>query len=138
MTILFQTYSPKYPNTVILAPNLIFSLFCTIFCISANSRMLIPNIAIVFSNFQSKILKRTILVSNLRISIFTRNFFKLTTQNYTTNTFLAPKLKLFVLHDLPFCKSEGTHSKYDFFFKDFSLKISRKEHFCPKFKDVHL
>ena len=42
--------------------------------------------------------------------------------------FLVPKLNLVVLHDLPFRKFEGAHSKYKHFFKDFGLKISRKEH----------
>ena len=58
----------------------------------------------------------TFLVSNLKIFIFARNFFKLTTLNYTNKAFLVPKLKLFVLHDLPFQKIEGADFKYKNFF----------------------
>ena len=43
--------------------------------------------------------------------VFAQNF-KLTTQNYTNKAFLVPKLKLFVLYDLPFHKFEGADSKY--------------------------
>ena len=68
-----------------------------------------------------KIPKRTFLISNLRIFIFARNFFKLSTQNYTNKAFLVPKLKMNVL--IPIIRN---------FFKDFSLKISRKEHFFPE------
>ena len=71
----------------------------------------------------------TFLVLNLRIFIFARNFFKLATQNYTNKAFLVPKLKLFVLHELSFQKSQGTDSNYKNFVKDFSLKILRKENF---------
>ena len=56
--------------------------------------------------------KRTFLVSKLRIFIFARNGFQLTTQSYGNKAFLVPKLKLFVLNDLPFHKLEGAHSKY--------------------------
>ena len=76
--------------------------------------------------------KRTFLVSNLRIFIFAQNFFKLSTQNYTNKAFLVPKLKLFVMHDLPFHKSEGTDFNYNNFFKDFSLKILRKNYFLSQ------
>ena len=41
MTILFQTYSLKDPNK---------TYFVRIFCVSANFRVLIRNIRIVFSN----------------------------------------------------------------------------------------
>ena len=59
-----------------------------------------------------------ILVLNLRIFIFAWNFFRLTTQNYTNKAFLVPKLKRFVLYDLPFHKFEGADSKYNnFIFK---------------------
>ena len=85
-----------------------------------------------------KIPKRTFLISNLRILIFARNFFKLSTQNYTNKAILVPKLKPFVSHELPLHKSEGTDSNHKNLFKDFSLKISRKEHFCPKFIDFDL
>ena len=71
----------------------------------------------------------TFLVSNSRIFIFARNFFKLSTENYTSKAFLVPKLKLFVLHELSFQKSQGTDSNYKNFVKDFSLKILGKEHF---------
>ena len=53
MTILFQTYSLKYSKKAFLVRKLLF-LFCTIFCISAKFRVLIPNITIVFPNPQSK------------------------------------------------------------------------------------
>ena len=46
---------------------------------------------------------------------------------YTNKVFWGPKLKLFVLHDLSFQKSEGTDSNYEKFLKDFSPRISRKE-----------
>ena len=82
--------------------------------------------------------KRTFLVSNLRIFIFAQNVFKLSAQNYTNKAFLVPKLKLFVMHDLPFHKFKGTDFNYKNFFKNVSLKISRKNDFCPKFKDFYL
>ena len=59
-----------------------------------------------------KISKRTCLVSNSRIFIFARKFFKLSNKNYTNKAFLVPKLKLFVLRDSPFHKPEGTDSNY--------------------------
>ena len=95
--------------------------------------MLIPNTTIVFfSTFSLKIPKRTIFSSNLRAFIFAGIFLKLTIQNYTNKAFLVPKLKLLVLHDLPFHKFGVADSKYNFLKKDFSLKILRKEHFlCP-------
>ena len=71
-------------------------------------------------------------MSNLRTFIFAGNFFKLSIQNYTKKAFLIPKSKRFVLHDLPFHKSEDTNSNYKNFFQDFSLKISRKVHFLSQ------
>ena len=85
----------------------LFVCFAQFFFISAYSRVLIPNIAISFSYFHLKIPKRTFLVSNLRIYIFRRNFFKLTTQNYRNKACLVPKSKLFVLHDLYCHKFKG-------------------------------
>ena len=69
-----------------------------------------------FPSFSLKISKRTFLASNWRIFIFSRNVFKLSTQNYANRAFLVPKLKHFVLHDLPFHKFEGTDSRYKNFF----------------------
>ena len=112
-----------------MGPKIVFLLFCTILCISANFRVLISNITIVFSNFSLKIPKRTFLVSNLRIFIFAQNFLKLSIQIYTNKAFLVPKLKLFILQEWPSHKSESTDSNYNNFFKDLSLKLSRKEHF---------
>ena len=106
----FQTNSLKYPNKASVVWKL-FLLFCTIFCISTNFRVLIPNIATIFSPILSlKIPKETFLVSNLRIFIFAQNIRKRSNQNYINKSFLVPKLKLFVLHDLPFHKSEVTDS----------------------------
>ena len=85
-----------------------------------------------FSKLSLKITKRTFLVLNLRIFIFARNFLKLSTQNYTNKAFFVSKLRPFVFHYLPFHKSEGTDSNYKDFFKDFSLKISTKEHFLSQ------
>ena len=93
MTIIFQTYCLNYSNKTFLVRKLFF-LFCTIFYISANFRVLIPNISFFFPILSLQILKRTFLVPNLRIFIFAQNVFKLLTQNYTSNAFLAPKLKL--------------------------------------------
>ena len=45
----------------------------------------------------------------LRTFIFVRIFFKLKTQNYTNKVFLVPKLKLFVLNDLPFHKFDSSN-----------------------------
>ena len=64
-----------------------------------------------FLSFRLKIPKRTFLVSNSRTFIFAWNFFKFTTQNCRNTVFLVPKLELFVLHDFPFHKFEGAHSK---------------------------
>ena len=66
MTILFQTYNPKYPNKAFLVPK---------------SMEVIPNIIVIF-----------VVVA---VVVFLRNF-KLTTQNYTNKAFLVPKLKIFV------------------------------------------
>ena len=66
MTILFQTYNPKYPNKAFLVPK---------------SMEVIPNITVIF-----------VVVA---VVVFLRNF-KLTTQNYTNKAFLVPKLKIFV------------------------------------------
>ena len=120
MTTLFQTYNLKYPNKAILVPNLTFLfLFFLFFFFLLNF--------LHFDKFQGadskyhdrfvpifslKIPKSTFFVSNLRIFIFARNFFKLTTQNYTNKAFFVSKLKLFMLHELPFHKFEGTNSKY--------------------------
>ena len=82
--------------------------------------------------FCLKIPKRTFLVTNLRIFVFARNFFKLTTQNYTNKAFLVPKLKLFVLNDLPFSKFEPSNIRIRnirIFLKDFSLWYRKKEYF---------
>ena len=83
--------------------------------------------------FCLKIPKRTFLVTNLRIFVFARNIFKLTTQNYTNKAFLVPKLKLFVLNDLPFHKFEPSGIRIPnvriFLVYDFSLWYRKKEYF---------
>ena len=118
-TILFQIYSPKYPNEAILVPNLIFSLFCTIFCILANSRMLIPHVTIVFFQFLVlKYPKGHFWSQSYRFFFFARNVFKTVTHIYKNKAFLVPILKLFVLHILPFHKSGVADPKFFcFFFK---------------------
>ena len=127
MTILFQTHGLKYPNKVFLARSFcLFVCFAQFFAVWQILEYRFQISQSFYSILSLKIRNRTFLVSNLRIFIFARNFFKLSTQNYTNKAFLVPKLKLFVLRDLPFHKFEGTDSNYKNFFKDFSLKISRK------------
>ena len=112
MTILFKTYSLKYPTKTFLVRKLFFFCFAQ-FC--AFRQILECRIHISQSFFpilSLKIPKRTILVSNLRGFIFARNFLKLSSQNNTNKAFLVPKLKLFVLHHFPFHKFEGTDSNY--------------------------
>ena len=104
MTILFQTYNLKYANKTVLFQKLIFCYFAQFLQILGCWLQISQSFFLVFS---LKIPKRILLVSNLRIFIFARNFFKLTTQNYTNKAFLVPKLKLFVLHNLFFHKIEG-------------------------------
>ena len=48
--------------------------------------------------------QKDIFGTNLIIFIFAWNIIKFTTQNYTNKAFLIPKLKLFLLDDLPFHK----------------------------------
>ena len=129
---IFQTYSLKYSNKAFLVRNLFlfwFAHFCAfrqiLGCWFQISQLFFPILSL-------KMPKSTFLVSNLRIFIFAQNFFKLSTQKYTNKAFLVPKLKLFVVYGLPFHKSEGTNFTYKNFFKAFSLKISRKEHFLSQ------
>ena len=130
MAIVFQAYSLKYSNKAFLVPKLCFCFsFFTFRQILGCWFQILKSFFLIVS---LKTPKRTFLVSNLRIFIFAQNFFKLSTQNYTNKAFLVPKLKLFVMHDLPFHKSEGTDFNYKNFFKDFSLKISRKNYFLSQ------
>ena len=114
MTILFQTYSLKYPTKAFLVRKVFFFFVCFAqFC--AFRQILGCRIQISQSFFpilSLKIPKRIILVSNLRVFIFAQNFLKLSSQNNTNKAFLVPKLKLFVLHHFPFHKFEGTDSNY--------------------------
>ena len=131
MTIIFQTYSSKYSNKALWVRKwlLFFVQFLTfrqiLGCWFQISQSFFPI-------FSLKVPKRTVLVSNLRIFIFAQNFLKLSTQNYTNKLFLVPKLKLFILQDLLSHKSESTDSNYHNFFKDLSLKLSRKQHFLSQ------
>ena len=49
-------------------------LFCSILGISINSKVLISNITLAFSNFNLKILKKGLFGPNLKIFIFAQNF----------------------------------------------------------------
>ena len=130
MTILSQTYRLKYPNKAFFVRKLFFFfLFCTIFAFMQILGCWFQISWLFFPVLNLKISKRAFLASNIRISIFPRNILKLSTQDYTHKAFLVPKLKLFVSHNLSFLKSEGTYSNYKNLFKDFSLKISWREHF---------
>ena len=118
MTILFQTHGLKYPNKVFLARSFcLFVCFAQFFAVWQILECRFQISQSFYPILSLKIGKRTFLVSNLRIFIFARNFFKLSTQNYTNKAFLVPKLKLFTLHDLPFIKSEDTYSNYKYFLK---------------------
>ena len=130
MKIIFQTYNLKHPNKTFLVRKLLFFVFycLVLFCFAQffAFRQILGcwfQISQSFSIFSLKIPKRIFLVSNLRSFIFARNFYKISTQNYTNKASLVPKMILFVLHDLPFHKSEGTDTKYKNFL------ISRKELF---------
>ena len=116
MAIFSQTYSLKYPNKAFLVRKLFFFV-CTIFCISANFRVLIPNITTVFSNSYSKNTQNDIFGLKFKDFYFFTKLFKLSTQSYTNKAFFFPKLKLFVLHELPFHKSQDTDSNYRNFLK---------------------
>ena len=74
VAILSQTYSLKYPNKAFLVWKLFFFFFGTIFCISANFRVLIPNIRIVFSNSYSKNTQNDIFGLKFKDFYFSRNF----------------------------------------------------------------
>ena len=128
-TKVFQTYCQKYPNKAILVLKFILlSCFAQFFAFRQILGCWFQISQSFFPIFSLKITKRTFLVSSLRIFIFARNLFKLVTQNDRNKAFLVPKLKLFVLHDLSFHKLEGADSNYMNFQKDFSLKMSTKEH----------
>ena len=108
LTIIFQTQSLKYPNKAFLVPNLIFVILHNFlhYCKTQDGDSKHHNL-FFFS----------ILNPKIRIFIFARNVFKLTTQNYTNKALLVPKLKLFMLNDLPFHKCEGADSKNKNFLK---------------------
>ena len=112
MTILFQTYSLKYPTKKFLVRKLFFFCFAQLCAFPQIWECRIHISQSFFPILSLKIPKRTILVSNLRGFIFARNFLKLSSQNNTNKAFLVPKLKLFVLHHFPFHKFEGTDSNY--------------------------
>ena len=132
MTIIFQTYSSKYSNKALWVRKLFFFCFAQFFAFRKILGCWFQIWQSFFPIFCLKVPKRTFLVSNLRIFIFAQNVLKLSTQNSTNKALLVPKLKLFILQDLPSHKSESTDSNYNNFFKDLSLKLSRKEHFLSQ------
>ena len=91
----FSSFIPKIPNKAILVPNLFFSLIWNfvffLFGItlgsSANSRVLISNVTIVF---------------------------KISVQKYPNKRSLVSNLKFFILHKtLHFAKLQGANFKYE-------------------------
>ena len=139
ITILLQTYSLKYSNKAFLVQFFFFFFFFVqFFAFRQILRCWLQISQPFLSIFNLKISKRTILVSNFTIFIFARSLFKLTTENYTNKAFLVPKLKLFVLHDLPSHKIEDANFKYKNFFKILIWQYREKKIFCPKFIDSYL
>ena len=94
MAILFSNSSPKILKSGIFGPKLKEFYFCTKLCNKANSRRLVSNMTIAFSN------------SSLN--------------TYKLGVFLIPNLRIFILHQtLQLDKFEGVDFKYDHYFFEF-------------------
>ena len=79
MAIAFQNWFLKHPSKTFLAPNLRICYFCTKLCILKNSKVLTPNMAIVFFKFWPKCTQIVdILAPNWNCFGFTWIFFTLT------------------------------------------------------------
>ena len=104
MTILFQTHSPKYPNKAFLVRILLLLLFCTIFCTSANFRVLIPNISIVFSNSKSKNTQKDIFGLKFKDFSFCMKLFKTFNPKLHKKGILGSKLETFCVARVAFSK----------------------------------
>ena len=70
----FSTSSPKIPKQRISGSKIRHFYFFIKFCNETNSRVLISNMTILFSNYSPKIIEHTFLVPNLRIFIFALNY----------------------------------------------------------------
>ena len=116
MSIAFQTYIPKYPNKAFLVPNLLFFLFWTIFCISANSKMLISNITIVFQIYRPKYPNKAFLDPFFVVAVIA----------------VAVLLEFWYLDKL-----ESADFKYDISFFKFQSKNTQKRSFWSKFKNFY-
>ena len=94
MAILFSNSGPKILKSGIFGPKLKEFYFCTKLCNKANSRRLVSNMTIAFSN------------SSLNIC--------------RLGVFLVPNLRIFILHQtLQLDKFEGVDFKYDHYFFEF-------------------
>ena len=82
----FQTRAEKYPNKAFLDPNLGVFIFFLKFCYQTNSRVLISNMILLFSNSSPKILESRIFVSKFKDFYFCTKLWNkanLTTSNMT-------------------------------------------------------
>ena len=154
MLLAFQTYVPKYPNKAFLVPNLLFFLFWTIFCISANSKMLISNITIVFQIYRAKYPNKAFLdpffiVAVIAVAVLLEFWYldKLESADFKYgNNFsnLQPKITqiyifgsrfencLFCINYCLMTYSKVLTSNVTIVLENSSLQITQK-HFCPRF-----
>ena len=134
-----------------MVPSLKFFCFWMKLCKLTNLRMLIFNTALVFSNFSPKYPFKTILVANLGIFIFRRNFvfgkiweywckipqyssfFEFQPKNTKIGQFWSYIYKIFFATNITFWQTEGAEVKHDnSFFQVLTYKNSHIRYFQCK------
>ena len=111
----FSNLQPKMPNKA-FSSQICFFFVWTIFCISANSRMLISNITIVFQIYGPKYPKKAFLVPFFVVAVI-----------------VVVVLVNFWYLD----KLEGANFKYDISFFKFQSKNTQKGLIWSKFKNFY-